>query len=107
MKQTLIALLIMSGFCWGCAMLGSWKAIPPPGGCDQCHTRPINANWQIAYKAVTLNDETGKAAWQKPESILPPEPSPMEQKKVTEQRCFRCHKGPDKSHTEYRGRYHH
>jgi hypothetical protein len=22
----------------GCAMFKSWQAIPPPGGCDQCHT---------------------------------------------------------------------
>ena len=93
---------------FGCAMLGSWKAIPPPGGCDQCHVKAISANWQVAYKPVTLTDETGgKEAWQKPESVLPPETSPLEQKKITEQRCFRCHKSPNKAHTEYEGRYHH
>ena len=54
-----------------------------------------------------LNDETGQNPWQKPESVLPPPTSPLEQKKVTEERCFRCHKGPDKAHAEYKGHYHH
>ncbi|PLX84049.1 MAG: cytochrome C [Desulfuromonas sp.] len=107
MKKTLVPIVLIAIFGWGCSMFGSWKAIPPPGGCDQCHTKVISANWQMAYRPVTLNDETGKNPWQKPESVLPPQPSPLEQKKITEQRCFRCHKGPDKAHTEYKGRYHH
>ena len=32
----------------GCAMFGAWKSIPPPGGCDQCHTVAISANWEVA-----------------------------------------------------------
>lgn len=106
MGRTLNMTLALTLIC-GCAMFGSWKAIPPPGGCDRCHTKPISANWQVAVTAATITDETGRNPWQKPESVLPPETSPLEQKKITEQRCFRCHKGPDKAHTEYRGRYHH
>ena len=41
----------------GCAMFSAWKTIPPPGGCDQCHTVPISANWQVVYKAPILSDE--------------------------------------------------
>ena len=91
----------------GCAMFGAWKSIPPPGGCNQCHTEKISANWQVAYEPVTLPSETGRYPWQRPTSMLPPPPSPLEQKKVTEERCFRCHKGPNKAHQGYWGRYHH
>jgi len=92
---------------WGCAMFTSWKAIPPPGGCDQCHTKAIGNNWQIAMTTAIVHDETGREPWQRPESMLPPESSPLEQQKITEQRCFRCHKGPNRAHIQYRGRYHH
>jgi hypothetical protein len=106
MEKILIPILLIVLFT-GCAMFGSWKSIPPPGGCDQCHTKQISANWQVAYSPPMLTDETGKNPWQQPESVLPPQQSPLEQKKVTEERCFRCHKGPNKAHTEYKGRYHH
>jgi hypothetical protein len=92
---------------WGCSMFGAWKSIPPPGGCDKCHTVPISSNWKVAYSAPTLTDESMKNSWQQPESVLPRQPSPLEQTKVTEERCFRCHKGPDRAHTEYKGVYHH
>ncbi len=107
MKRSVAILLVAGVTVWGCAMFRSWTAIPPPGGCDQCHTVPINNDWQLAYKPATINDETGRNAWQRPESIVPPEVSSLEEKKVTEQRCFRCHKGPDTAHAEYKGRYHH
>lgn len=107
MRTLLTALLLAALLGGGCAMFGSWKAIPPPGGCDQCHKKAINADWQVAYSPVTLSDESGRNAWQKPESVMPPQSSPLEQMKVTEERCFRCHKGPNKAHTEYKGRYHH
>jgi hypothetical protein len=106
MKKALL-LLTLAAFLVGCAMFGSWKAIPPPGGCDRCHTRPIKGDWQVAFSPVVLTDETGREPWQKQESVLPPEPSSLQQQKVTEERCFRCHKGPDRAHIEYRGRYHH
>lgn len=98
--------LILAGIC-GCAMLGSWKAIPPPGGCDQCHTKQISANWEAAIVPARITSETGTEPWQSPESVVPEEPSPLEEKKLTEQRCFRCHNAPDLKHRKYRGRYHH
>ncbi len=107
MKKTLLPLLLISALGWGCVMFGSWKSIPAPGGCDKCHSKPISNDWQVAYEPPTLTSETGKETWQKQESVLPPEPSQLEQQKITEQRCFRCHKGPDRAHTEYKGRYHH
>ncbi len=99
--------LLLSLAVWGCAMFGTWRAIPPPGGCDRCHTVPISHDWQLAYTPPVLSDETGVRPWQRPESVMPPETSPLEQQKVTEERCFRCHKSPNKAHVEYRGRYHH
>ena len=107
MKKTLLLLILVLLAVCGCAMFGAWKSIPPPGGCDQCHTKQISANWQVAYKPADISDGTGRYPWQQPSSVAPTQPSPLEQQKVTEQRCFRCHKGPDKAHTEYRGRYHH
>jgi hypothetical protein len=104
-------LIMFLGFClailFGCAMLGSWRAIPPPGGCDQCHQHQISHDWTIAYTPAQINDERGLKSWQDEKSILPPQPSPLEQKKLTEQPCFRCHKSPDQEHKTYRGRYHH
>jgi hypothetical protein len=107
MKKTLLlaSLIVVCG--WGCTMFASWKSIPPPGGCDSCHTQAISANWQLAYAPVTLTDETGKYSWQTPDAVMPDDSSPLEQQKVTEERCFRCHKGPDKAHAERQGRYHH
>ncbi len=102
-----VALSVSLIFLAGCAMFGSWRAIPPPGGCDQCHTARISADWQVAYTPVMLTSETGQEPWQRPESLLPPEESPLEQQKISESRCFRCHKGPDRAHIEYVGRYHH
>lgn len=91
----------------GCAMFGSWRAIPPPGGCDQCHQQPIAADWNLVYTAAMLPTADGSNPWQHPHADLPAAVSPMEERKVTEERCFRCHKGPDQAHIEYQGRYHH
>jgi len=101
-------LVCAAGLLLGCAMFTAWKTIPPPGGCDQCHQFEISANWVASYQPVQLNDETGKYSWQKPESVLgKPNAEVLEQQKVTEQRCFRCHKSPDPEHLERQGRYHH
>ncbi|WP_305041440.1 cytochrome C [Geoalkalibacter sp.] len=102
-----LVFLVLGASLLGCAMVGSWKAIPPPGGCDQCHQVPISHDWSVTVAPVALSDESGVPAWQQPTSVLPPEPSTLEQQKITEQRCFRCHKGPDRAHTQYKGRYHH
>jgi len=107
MFRNFFLVLLLAGFLLGCGMLGAWKSIPPPGGCDKCHTLPISNNWQVAYQTVTLTDETGRHPWQKSTSMLPEETPPLEQKKLTEQRCFRCHKGPNKAHIDRVGTYHH
>ncbi len=106
MKKVLLSVLVATAV-GACAMFGAWKAIPPPGGCDQCHTHPISNNWVVAYSPATIHDETGTYPWQRPESVRRPESSPLDLKKITDARCFRCHKEPDKAHTEYKGRYHH
>ena len=94
----------------GCAMLGAWKSIPPPGGCDQCHAVPISANWQITYQAATIADERGRLAFQTPEynRTLHNKPnSPADMKKVEELQCFECHNAPTPAHRERRGSFHH
>ncbi|MCD4689713.1 MAG: cytochrome C [Desulfuromonadaceae bacterium] len=106
MKKLGFAVLAAIALC-GCAMFTAWKAIPPPGGCDQCHTLPINANWTVAYTPATLSDESGRYSWQTEAAVLPEQESPMQQQKVSEEPCFRCHRGPSKAHTERVGRYHH
>ena len=94
----------------GCAMFTAWKSIPPPGGCDQCHTTAISANWQVAYKPATITDERGRLPFQTPEHNLPSlggQKSPLEDKKVEEKACFDCHKSPTKAHKDRKGRFHH
>lgn len=94
----------------GCAMFSAWKAIPPPGGCDQCHTAPISSDWQVAYKPPILSDERGREYFQTEQYTVPrgdKPTSPMDVRKVEELRCFECHKTPNAAHTERKGRFHH
>ena len=94
----------------GCAMFTAWKSIPPPGGCDQCHTLPISANWQAMYEPAKVSDERGRLSFQTPEynqQNLGGQKSPLDTKKVEEKACFDCHSDPTKSHKDFRGRYHH
>jgi hypothetical protein len=94
----------------GCAMFTAWKSIPPPGGCDQCHTTAISSNWQATYKAASVADERGRLPFQTPEYNQPSlggQQSPLEAKKVDEQACFECHKAPTQSHKGLKGRFHH
>jgi hypothetical protein len=90
----------------GCAMFSAWHRIPAPEGCSECHQTSINADWQVLYKPVDLNDETGKLSWQQPSSVEP-EPAPQEQRELTNQACFKCHRSPDKEHKKYQGSYRH
>jgi len=101
-RATLLICLLLAG----CAMFTSWAKIPAPEGCSECHQVPINGDWQILYKPVDLNDETGKLAWQQPSS-LEAEPVPQEQRELTNQTCFKCHRSPDKKHKAYKGSYRH
>ena len=107
------ALLLISGFVVtisGCALSHTLRSIPPPGGCDQCHTLAISTNWQVIYKPATVTDERGRLSFQTPEYNQPSlggQQSPLEAKKVEEQACFDCHKAPTQAHKERKGRFHH
>jgi hypothetical protein len=106
----ILLLLILLGILCGCAMLKAWKSIPPPGGCDQCHHVPISANWQVTYKAPTLNDERDRLSFQTEQYNMPQGAKPassLEIRKEQDQLCFDCHKSPDTKHMERKGRYHH
>jgi hypothetical protein len=103
----LFLLLFLSS---GCAMMNAWKTIPPPGGCDQCHTVPISANWQVTYKAAVLSDERDKLYFQTEQATMPQTGKPassLDIRKVQEQPCFECHRSPDSKHTGRTGHYHH
>ena len=94
----------------GCAMFSAWKSIPPPGGCDQCHTVAISTNWQITYQAANVADERTRLSFQTPEynlALKGKQQSPLEEKMVEELACFDCHKSPNQSHRERKGRFHH
>ncbi len=92
-------------------MFTAWKAIPPPGGCDQCHTVPISENWTISYRPVDLTDETGKLSFQTEKGSMPATGnkgmSSLDLRKTQDLKCFECHKSPNKAHLERAGRYHH
>ncbi len=95
----------------GCAMMSAWKSIPPPGGCDQCHTVPISTNWQVTYKAPFLTDESSTVQYFQTEAYTMPRDdkpsSPLDVRKVEELRCFECHRSPSPAHKERAGRFHH
>jgi len=110
MKYTLLALMVLVFSISGCAMFTAWKSIPPPGGCDQCHSVPINANWKISYQVANIADERGRLNFQTPEynqTQLGGQNSPLETKMVEEKACFDCHKSPTPAHKERKGRFHH
>lgn len=113
MKKSLSLLLlsaVVATYVSGCAMFTSWKSIPPPGGCDQCHSLPISTNWKAVYKAPNLNDEKNRPYFQTETYNIPhtdKPASPLEQRKVEEMPCFDCHKTPTPAHKERKGRFHH
>jgi hypothetical protein len=94
----------------GCAMLTSWQAIPPPGGCDQCHSVPITNNWHVAYQAPMLNDEKDRKYFQSERYNMPSADKPaskLEVRKLQDEKCFECHRSPSPSHKGRMGRFHH
>lgn len=110
MKITVLVLVSALFMLSSCAMITAWRSIPAPGGCEECHTVPISANWQVAYKAATLTDERGGESFQSPESVMSKmdkPATPLEQQKVEGLACFECHKSPDASHKKLKGRFHH
>ena len=110
MKYVLLSVALIAFTVSGCSMFTAWKSIPPPGGCDQCHTLPISANWQAMYAPANVADERGRLSFQTPEYNQPNlggQTSPLDTKKVEEKACFDCHNDPTKSHKDFKGRYHH
>lgn len=95
----------------GCAMFTAWKSIPPPGGCDQCHSTELSANWRVGYQAAQIADERGNLAFQTPQYNTPARASQpssaLDLHKTEEQRCFECHVAPTPAHRERKGRFHH
>lgn len=110
MKYLILVLTVSIFTISGCTMFTAWKSIPPPGGCDQCHTTSISNNWQATYKPASITDERGRLAFQTSEQNQPTlggQESPMEAKKVEEKACFDCHKAPTLAHKTRKGRFHH
>lgn len=95
----------------GCTMLTAWRSIPPPGGCDQCHTAAITTDWKISYQPPFLSDERNREAFQTPEYNMQAtgqsKHSSLELRKTEELRCFECHKSPDTTHRTRSGKFHH
>jgi hypothetical protein len=109
-----ICLVMMAGFIMmqsGCAMLISWKSIPPPGGCEQCHSGTISTDWRVAWQAPVLTDERNREAFQTAEYNMPIKPgqpaSSLELTKVQDLKCFECHRAPSSEHKGRAGRFHH
>ena len=110
MKLMLAAVLLTGFAVSGCAMFKSWKSIPPPGGCDQCHTVAISTDWKVAYQAPMLSDERNRNWFQTAEHTMqqPAKPdSKLDLRKVEELQCFECHKAPTPAHRQRMGRFHH
>lgn len=111
MKQFLPAILLLLLALPGCSMFTAWKSIPPPGGCDQCHSVEVATNWRVTYHAATVADERGQLAFQTPQYNTPirrTQPSSaLDLRKTEEQRCFECHNAPTPAHKDRKGRYHH
>jgi hypothetical protein len=110
MKYMLFALTATVFAISGCAMFTAWKSIPPPGGCDQCHTLAISTNWQVHYQVANVSDERGRLTFQTPEYNQPASgrtENPLDAKKVEEKACFDCHKSPTPQHRDRKGRFHH
>jgi hypothetical protein len=92
-------------------MFTAWKSIPPPGGCDQCHSTELSANWRVAYQAATVADERGQLAFQTPQQNTPirknQPSSALDLRKSEDSRCFDCHSAPTPAHKERKGKFHH
>jgi len=111
--RLLATIIVVSGIALlaGCAMITSWKAIPPPGGCDQCHSVEISSNWRVSYQTAHLTDERGREYFQTAAGSFPATTnnplSSLDVRKGEDQPCFDCHKAPSSPHKSRRGSYHH
>ncbi|MFW9603871.1 MAG: cytochrome C [Trichlorobacter sp.] len=112
MRHLTIALAVVASCgLTACSMFSAWKSIPPPGGCNECHSGEISANWKVMYQPVILSNEQGRLPFQQPGYDMPGRPSQprseLDVKKVEDSRCFECHSTPNQAHTQFKGRYHH
>lgn len=111
MKQFLPAILLLILALPGCSMFTAWKSIPPPGGCDQCHSKELTTNWKVAYQAAAVADERAQLAFQSPQQNTPirkSQPSSaLDLRKSEDSRCFDCHNAPTPAHKERKGKFHH
>lgn len=109
-RTPLLILPILVASVAGCAMVSAWKTIPPPGGCSQCHTVAISADWTVAYKAPVLTDERNRNYFQTEKYSMPQSSRPassLDIRKVEDLPCFECHKSPNVAHKGRMGHYHH
>ncbi len=93
-----------------CTMFTAWRAIPAPGGCEECHKVPISANWQVTYRPAVLSDERNRVYFQTDEYSQPVGAKPAssaDKRKLEELACFECHNAPDSAHRAMRGKFHH
>jgi len=108
MKVILFTVVLTVTTLSGCAMFSSWTSIPPPGGCDRCHSVAISTNWRATITPVQLTREDGTPPWQQEESVRTGvATTPVDQQLLADERCFRCHREPNETHRERRGSYHH
>jgi hypothetical protein len=112
MKKFLLPIVAIPAFLvCGCTMFSAWKSIPPPGGCDQCHTVAISNDWRVSYQAPMLTDERSRGEYfQSAQTTMPVKDkplTPLDLRKVEDSRCFECHRAPTPKHLERKGRYHH
>lgn len=106
----LLPCLLTSYLLTSCTMFKAWRAIPAPGGCDECHKIPISTNWQVTYKPAILSDERNRAYFQTEEYSAAPTGKPqsaVDRQKVEELTCFECHNAPNSAHKAMKGKFHH
>lgn len=106
----LLPCLVSSYLLTSCTMFKAWRAIPAPGGCDECHKIPISNNWQVSYKPAILSDERNRAYFQTEEYSTAPTGKPqsvVDRQKVEELTCFECHNAPNSAHKAMKGKFHH
>lgn len=108
--MTILVLIFALNMLPSCTMFTAWRAIPPPGGCEECHKVPISANWQVTYKPAVLSDERNRVYFQTEEysqTAAGKPTSPADKRKLEELTCFECHNAPDSAHRTMKGKFHH
>ncbi len=110
----------------GCVAGHLTRDIPPPGGCDRCHTSRISSNWELAFTPVQIGREGGVVeardiVLQEVQRLPVHEKVPVRRLEVyaaqtppetvgdaeTGIQCFACHKSPGPPHEKTRGQFPH